>query len=93
MFSKVKKLSQNNTETMQNKRTHEEVSESTPMTSNPSKKHKKDVKKLYMTNEFDQTQVEFVVSKNTQQELVPKMVQHGQEDSKYPLQLSTRTLL
>lgn len=89
MFSKVKKLSQNNTEAMQNKRTHEEVSESTPMTSNPSKKQKKDVKKLYMTNEFDQTQIEFVVSKNTQQELVPKMVQHGQEDSKYPLQLST----
>ena len=58
MFSKVKKLSQNNTEAMQNKRTHEEVSESTPMTSNPSKKQKKDVKKLYMTNEFDQTQVE-----------------------------------
>ena len=88
MFSKVKKLSQNNTEAMQNKRTHEEVSESTPMTSNPSKKQKKSVKKLYMSNEFDQTDCEFVVSINTQGELVPKMVQHGQEDSKYPLQLS-----
>ena len=53
MFSKVKKLSQNNTEAMQNKRTQEEVSESTPMTSNPSKKQKKSVKKLYMSNEFD----------------------------------------
>ena len=66
MFSKVKKLSQNNTATMQSKRTHSEVTESTPMTSNTSKKQK-----------------------TGSGELVPKMVQKGQEDSKYPLQVNT----
>ena len=55
MFSKVKKLSQNNTATMQSKRTHSEVTESTPMTSNASKKQKtgSGPKKLYMMHEFD----------------------------------------
>ena len=57
MFSKVKKLSQNNTATMQSKRTHSEVTESTPMTSNASKKQKtgSGPKKLYMMHEFDST--------------------------------------
>ena len=93
MFSKVKKLSQNNTATMQSKRTHSEVTESTPMTSNASKKQKTGSgagpKKLYMMHEFDSTEIAVVVAKNTQQELVPKMVQKGQEDSKYPLQVNT----
>ena len=91
MFSKVKKLSQNNTATMQSKRTHSEVTESTPMTSNASKKQKtgSGPKKLYMMHEFDSTEIAVVVAKNTQQELVPKMVQKGQEDSKYPLQVNT----
>ena len=79
MFSKVKKLSQNNTATMQSKRTHSEVTESTPMTSNASKKQKtgSGPKKLYMMHEFDSTEIAVVVAKNTQQELVPKMVQKG----------------
>ena len=77
MFSKVKKLSQNNTATMQSKRTHSEVTESTPMTSNASKKQKtgSGPKKLYMMHEFDSTEIAGVGAKNTQQELVPKMVQ------------------
>ena len=61
MFSKVKKLSQNNTATMQSKRTHSEVMESTPMTSNASKKQKTGSgagpKKLYMMHEFDSTEI------------------------------------
>jgi hypothetical protein len=95
MFSKVKKLSQNNSEAMQNKRTHSEVTESTPMTSNTSKRQKTDSKsgdgpkKLYMLNEFDTTDIAVVVAKNNQDELVPKMVQQGKEDSKYPLQVNT----
>ena len=54
MFSKVKKLSQNNTATMQSKRTHSEVTESTPMTSNASKKQKtgSGPKKLYICMDF-----------------------------------------
>ena len=42
-----------------------------------------------MMHEFDSTEIAVVVAKNTQQELVPKMVQKGQEDSKYPLQVNT----
>ena len=62
MFSKVKKLSQNNTATMQSKRTHSEVTESTPMTSNASKKQKtgSGPKKLYMMHEFDSTEIAVV---------------------------------
>lgn len=98
MFSKVKKLSQNTSEATNNKRTHSEVTESTPMTHNPSKKQKSGSdsgdgpKKLYMMNEFDSTEIAVVVAKNSQQEVVPKMVQKGQEDSKYPLQVNTPIL-
>lgn len=98
MFSKVKKLSQNPSEATNNKRTHSEVTESTPMTHNPSKKQKSGSdsgdgpKKLYMMNEFDTTEIAVVVAKNHQEEVVPKMVQKGQEDSKYPLQVNTPIL-